>query len=505
MRLKAHTEIIKNRLVMISGLILLMILVSGGLPGIIPKVYAAVYTGELNCDEHPPREHDILAGPVQLKHNGTINVYFSTAGYCHGSGGPEASAYMIYSHNVFFIREEGLVCLHSVDNPEKIESDYDISPYSLAEGGKVNGWVIEDVHKFHINELTITLTGIRVDKAVVNHPPRPKKLTDTGKAQELIDAGSAQNGIMQYALGVDAHTLPDRWSDTIPTGTDAGTYFVWYRAKGDDNHLDSDPAYIEVTISEEPAAPSSNPPADTTGTDGASDGASPEDSPASPAAPPTAGTAPEREMTKPTVQAFDKEKVRIQMNAGLKARHKGSKLTISWGKVDGADRYQVYGAYCGQKPRLLKTIKNTRITKTEIKELKGKKLNPQKSCKFYIRACWDKKGKTIKTVSSLHIHIAGTENDEITNVKAIKVRKKSITLKPGQTNVIKPRLVLTGKNKKKKSFSKEHGRPFRYASSDKSVATVSSGGKITAGKPGRCTVYVYAINGCSRKIAVNVR
>ena len=83
------------------------------------------------------------------------------------------------------------------------------------------------------------------------------------------------------------------------------------------------------------------------------------------------------------------------------------------------------------------------------------------------------------------------------------LKKKSYTLKKGRTAKIKPRLVLV--DKKKKALSKKHGPRFRYASSNKKVATVTKGGKIRARKAGKCTVYVYAINGCTRKIRVNVR
>ena len=62
---------------------------------------------------------------------------------------------------------------------------------------------------------------------------------------------------MQYALGTDAATAPTTgYSASIPTGTEAGTYYVWYYAVGDDNHNDSEPASVEVTVSAaDPTAP----------------------------------------------------------------------------------------------------------------------------------------------------------------------------------------------------------------------------------------------------------
>ena len=38
----------------------------------------------------------------------------------------------------------------------------------------------------------------------------------------------------------------------IPTGTDAGTYTVWYRVIGDANHNDTAPASVEFSIGKKP-------------------------------------------------------------------------------------------------------------------------------------------------------------------------------------------------------------------------------------------------------------
>ena len=54
---------------------------------------------------------------------------------------------------------------------------------------------------------------------------------------------------MNYALGTDTATVPaSGWSASIPTGTEAKTYYVWYKAKGDDSHSDSEAAYVESVI-----------------------------------------------------------------------------------------------------------------------------------------------------------------------------------------------------------------------------------------------------------------
>lgn len=87
--------------------------------------------------------------------------------------------------------------------------------------------------------------------ASVTAAPTANTLTYNGSAQELVSAGTAEGGEMQYALGEDATTAPDdEWSyDTsIPTATDAGTYYVWYKVVGDDYHGDVEAQSLTVTI-----------------------------------------------------------------------------------------------------------------------------------------------------------------------------------------------------------------------------------------------------------------
>ena len=89
------------------------------------------------------------------------------------------------------------------------------------------------------------------EAAVVTKTPTEKTLTYNGKAQELVTAGKAEGGEMQYALGADETTAPaDGWGTPIPKGTDARTYYVWYKAKGDGSHTDSSPVCLTVKIKE---------------------------------------------------------------------------------------------------------------------------------------------------------------------------------------------------------------------------------------------------------------
>ena len=97
-----------------------------------------------------------------------------------------------------------------------------------------------------------TVTGkatIKVNKATpaFTAPTAQENLTYTGQEQALITAGMTDYGTMQYSL-----TENGTYSQNIPTGTDAGTYYVWYRVIGDANHNDTKPASVAVRIGQKP-------------------------------------------------------------------------------------------------------------------------------------------------------------------------------------------------------------------------------------------------------------
>ena len=91
---------------------------------------------------------------------------------------------------------------------------------------------------------------VTVQKANIRSTPptAQENLTYTGREQALITAGSVANyGTMQYSL-----TENGTYSQDIPTGTDAGAYTVWYRVIGDENHNDTAPASVAVSIGKKP-------------------------------------------------------------------------------------------------------------------------------------------------------------------------------------------------------------------------------------------------------------
>ena len=79
--------------------------------------------------------------------------------------------------------------------------------------------------------------------ATIATAPTAKELTYTGVAQELVNAGSTNDGEMQYKLSTET-----TWSTNIPTATNQGTYTVNYRVVGDINHYDSEIGEVTITI-----------------------------------------------------------------------------------------------------------------------------------------------------------------------------------------------------------------------------------------------------------------
>ena len=65
----------------------------------------------------------------------------------------------------------------------------------------------------------------------------------SGNAQALVNAGSTAHGKLLYSLSKDG-----AYSETVPTGTDAGEYTVWYKVAGDNNHTDTQPVSVTVTV-----------------------------------------------------------------------------------------------------------------------------------------------------------------------------------------------------------------------------------------------------------------
>ena len=140
----------------------------------------------------------------------------------------------------------------TTDKTETVQSG--LSPASVPTGMKASSgytggaWDTNPAEATITGTTTFTYTFTAKQPATVTKVPEKKTLTYTGFAQELVTAGEATGGTMQYAIGTkDAATEP--YTTSIPKKTNAGTYYVWYKVVGDDNYNDTDPKCVPVTIS----------------------------------------------------------------------------------------------------------------------------------------------------------------------------------------------------------------------------------------------------------------
>ena len=96
------------------------------------------------------------------------------------------------------------------------------------------------------NDTTVQSVSVSIGKAaamVTKAPEAVTGLTYDGQSHALVTAGTADGGEIQYSTEKNG-----TYSTTIPTGTNAGDYTVWYKVVGDSNHSDTQPVKVDVTI-----------------------------------------------------------------------------------------------------------------------------------------------------------------------------------------------------------------------------------------------------------------
>ena len=81
------------------------------------------------------------------------------------------------------------------------------------------------------------------------------RIYDGAEKPLAVAAGEAAGGTMNYALGTAAEAT-EAYTPSIPSATNAGTYYVWYKVVGDANHSDSAPVCVTVKIAALAVAPS---------------------------------------------------------------------------------------------------------------------------------------------------------------------------------------------------------------------------------------------------------
>ena len=121
-------------------------------------------------------------------------------------------------------------------------SEYTVTYSNNIQAGTATVTVTSNPGANYVINGSVQFAIVTADATYV--PPTAKGgLIYNTTAQELVTAGTATGGSMQYSLDGKTYT------STIPTGTDAKEYTVYYKVVGDPNHSDMTPDPIKVTIS----------------------------------------------------------------------------------------------------------------------------------------------------------------------------------------------------------------------------------------------------------------
>jgi hypothetical protein len=187
--------------------------------------------------------------PVEVKN--TIDTKAWTA--VLDAFGDETTFEAIYTGSPVLTDAE-LVLFDDKTELEK-DKDYtlDINYYPANETGPLTATELTNVGKY-----TLTYTGIgNYDKeanknvytviikqqAITAEAPKAVEgLKYNAAEQTLITAGKPSFGTMVYSL--DGQT----YAEALPQAKNAGTYTVWYKVDGDDNHTALAPAKVDVSI-----------------------------------------------------------------------------------------------------------------------------------------------------------------------------------------------------------------------------------------------------------------
>lgn len=129
------------------------------------------------------------------------------------------------------------------------KNQFDLSALKLSAGQHTFRFLATcDGYEKMSKDIAVTVQKASISASFITPPIAQENLTYIGQEQALITAGSVTKyGTMQYSL-----TENGTYSQVIPTGTDAGTYTVWYRVIGDENHNDTAPASVAVRIGQKP-------------------------------------------------------------------------------------------------------------------------------------------------------------------------------------------------------------------------------------------------------------
>ncbi len=167
--------------------------------------------------------------------------------------------------NTFIISAKAVTAAMIADIADQTYSGTPITPTLTVKDGETTLTLNTDYsvayeNNVNVGSATATITGKgnytgtasktftigKAAAAITKAPAAIDGLVYSGEAQALVEAGTVSAGTMVYST-----TLTGTFSETIPTGTNAGTYTVYYMVNGNDNYNGIDASEtnkVSVTI-----------------------------------------------------------------------------------------------------------------------------------------------------------------------------------------------------------------------------------------------------------------
>ena len=193
------------------------------------------------------------------------------------------------------------------------------------------------------------------------------------------------------------------------------------------------------------------------------------------------------------------------INKNIQAASTNKSLTIKWGKVAGADGYDIFMQRCYLKldtKNPVKVVKGGSNTKAVVTKIHGTNLSKYDIVKTQVKAYKIVNGKKKYIDTSVLLHNV-LNSGKYTNVKTVTLAKKAYTMSVKQAVKLKPAYKPAAASKK--LLGTDHGPRVFYYSTNTNVATVDANGVIRAKASGKCTIYVISISGVTVPVQVTVR
>ncbi len=193
------------------------------------------------------------------------------------------------------------------------------------------------------------------------------------------------------------------------------------------------------------------------------------------------------------------------INKNIQAASTNKSLTIKWGKVAGADGYDIFMQRCYLKldtKNPVKVVKGGSNTKAVVTKIHGTNLSKYDIVKTQVKAYKMVNGKKKYIDTSVLLHNV-LNSGKYTNVKTVTLAKKAYTMSVKQAVKLKP--AYKPATASKKLLGADHGPRVFYYSTNTNVATADANGVIRAKASGKCTIYVISISGVTVPVQVTVR